>query len=138
MYGVNYILAYNLKDNNLATLGKKLTEAFGTYFDTPDINDDENGFCAEYHLDKGLFILMVIKRLTNSPEDKSVLAHECFHATEATLKSRGIKYCKETTEVWAYNIEMLVRIFSEDLGKKCTINKREIRRIIKLHKAKNV
>lgn len=39
----------------------------------------------------------------------SNVAHECFHAVAGALDDRGIKLSEDTSEVYAYSIERLMR-----------------------------
>ena len=95
------------------------------------------GFCQCANINGAALIVIALEKFNNTPYCKGILAHECFHATEYAFEIRDIKYCKSTSEIWAYNIQMLVEKFSEGSFKKSSrLKKKEVNKIIKFHVGK--
>lgn len=51
-------------------------------------------------------------------KDLSCLVHEVFHAVYAVLDNKGVVLCDESEEVFAYQIEMLLRLILANEAKK--------------------
>lgn len=115
LFGVFYVLAYNIaSDKDIQKLNKRLSKKFESEINFCNLSDDEDGLCQSITTDKGYSIILILLREFNSGGYWSgILGHECFHATEYALESRGIKYSNKTKEVYAYNIGMLIKNFFE-------------------------
>lgn len=134
LFGANYILAFNIKNGNLQPLSKRLSKRYGVKIELQNMPPEAGGFCQAIQLKEGLVIVISLEKFKNNPESKGFLAHECFHATEYVLEERDIKYCKETSEVWAYHIQMLVEKLSESCFKRrLPIKKKDIKKMMNFY-----
>lgn len=105
------------------TIRKYLKEHYNT-----DENDDSpfSGKCVEIDSDDGhCESLIFLKEWELSPFWVSVLAHECFHATEQILRARDIKHSEKTSEAWAYLHDSIIRRSMKILGAKSKKPKQE-------------
>jgi len=53
--------------------------------------------------DRGVLFVWSIRR------DPAVFAHECLHAATFALTDRGIRFSRESDEVFVYTVELLMR-----------------------------
>jgi len=47
-------------------------------------------------------------KFTGSPNDYSILAHECLHASFHLLRKRGVRYSKSSEETYTYFTDFLI------------------------------
>ena len=113
LFGVNYILAYNFKTSkDFNKLTKILEQKCSCPVEYQQLADDEEGLCQLLEPISGhCIILILLRQFKHNSRCYGTLSHECFHATEYGLGYRGIKYNKHTKEVYAYNIDMLIKNF---------------------------
>jgi len=113
LFGIFYVLAYDIaSDKDINRLNKRLSKKFKSEINFDNLKDDEDGLCQAITTDQGYsIILIILRQFINNGYWYGILGHECFHATEYALESRGIKYSEKTKEVYAYNIGMLIKNF---------------------------
>lgn len=88
-----------------------------TYDDEEDGRDFPHARCFEV---EGSQIIVIGLRSwdSKSPVWAGALAHECLHAAQMILEARGIFLCDETSEVYAYLLDSLVRRATSVLSRK--------------------
>lgn len=113
LFGVNYVLCYNIKsETDNQKLKKILSDRYKYSVVFQPLSEDENGLCQSLETKDGSpLILILLRSFKRNGYWYGALCHECFHATEYAFESRGIKYNKHTKEVFAYNIHMLINNF---------------------------
>lgn len=60
------------------------------------------------HVD-GFVVIRFRSKIKNNPDYISLVAHEAFHAACSILENVGIKHTRDTDEVYAYLIQLIVR-----------------------------
>lgn len=60
------------------------------------------------HVD-GFVIIRFRSKIKNDPDHIGLVAHESFHAACSILENVGIKHTRDTDEVYAYLIQLIVR-----------------------------
>jgi hypothetical protein len=60
-------------------------------------------------------VIIGLKKFKLTPDSISDVAHECCHAAELILRTRGIPHILETSETYAYLTDSLVRRCLEKL-----------------------
>ncbi len=113
LFGINYILAYNFKtQEDFLKLKKILEQKCGCIVDYQELADDEDALCQVVEPISGhCIILILLRSFKHNSHWYGRLSHECLHASEYGLGHRGIKYNKHTKEVYAYNLDMLIKNF---------------------------
>lgn len=83
-----------------------------------EINESEvGGKCLEFSHNNGSRVIVVV---VMPHKDKHILlgrlAHECLHAASYCLISRGIIFCDQSEEAYAYLLDTLFTEFSRKLA----------------------
>lgn len=85
-----------------------------------------DGFPDDLHTGAGLYtciypdgrltgLIALDFKFTGSPNDYSILSHECLHATFHLLRKRGMRYSKSSEEAHTYFMDFLIENLAEKM-----------------------